>query len=104
MTDEARMRLDVWLWRTRFFKTRTSASDAIESDGARIERAGQVRRIDKPSATLASGDLVSFVNASGSHVLRVLGLPARRGPASEAALCYEAVTTSQHGRAGNHGG
>ena len=53
---------------------------------------------------LASGDLISFVNASGSHVLRVLGLPARRGPASEAALCYEAVTTSQHGRAGTHGG
>jgi ribosome-associated heat shock protein Hsp15 len=103
MTDEARMRLDVWLWRTRFFKTRTSASDAIESEGARIERGGQVRRIDKPSTTLASGDLVSFVNASGSHVLRVLGLPPRRGPASEAVLCYEAVATSQHGRTGGHG-
>jgi ribosome-associated heat shock protein Hsp15 len=97
MTDEARMRLDVWLWRARFFKTRTSASDAIENQGARIERDGQVRRIDKPSATLASGDLVSFVNASGQHVLRVLGLPARRGPASEAALCYETVTSSPAG-------
>jgi ribosome-associated heat shock protein Hsp15 len=95
MSDEARMRLDVWLWRARFFKTRTSASDAIESEGARIERDGQVRRIDKPATQLASGDLVSFVNASGQHVLRVLDLPARRGPASEAALCYEAVTASR---------
>jgi ribosome-associated heat shock protein Hsp15 len=104
MSDGDRMRLDVWLWRTRFFKTRTSSSDAIGTEGARIERDGQVRRIDKPSATLASGDLVSFVNASGQHVLRVLGLPARRGPASEAALCYEAVTASQPEQAGGHGG
>ena len=96
------MRLDVWLWRTRFFKTRTSASDAIETQGARIERDGQVRRIDKPAAPLASGDLVSFVNISGSHVLRVLSLPPRRGPVSEAALCYEAVTTAP--RSASRGG
>ncbi|MEP7209877.1 MAG: hypothetical protein ABI740_03490 [Alphaproteobacteria bacterium] len=95
MTGETRMRLDVWLWRTRFFKTRTSASDAIESDGARIERDGQVRRIDKPATQLASGDLVSFVNTSGQYVLRVLDMPSRRGPASEAALCYETVTSSR---------
>ncbi|MBI1359887.1 MAG: RNA-binding S4 domain-containing protein [Alphaproteobacteria bacterium] len=88
------MRLDVWLWRARFFKTRTSASEEIETHGARIERDGQVRRIDKPSTTVASGDLVSFTNAGGPHLLRVLDLPARRGPAPEAALCYERVTAS----------
>lgn len=86
------MRLDLWLWRTRFFRTRTAASEAIGAEGARIERDGQVRRIDKPAAPLAAGDLVSFANASGPHVLRVLGLPSRRGPATEAALCYEVVT------------
>jgi ribosome-associated heat shock protein Hsp15 len=89
MTGETRMRLDLWLWRTRFFRTRTAASDAIEADGARIERDGQVRRIDKPSATVAAGDLISFATPSGPHVLKIVGLPERRGPAPEAALCYE---------------
>ena len=92
MTGEDRMRLDVWLWRTRFFKTRTAASAAIESEGARVERDGQVRRIDKAATLVTSGDLVNFVNPSGPQVLRVLSLPPRRGPASEAAVCYEHVT------------
>jgi ribosome-associated heat shock protein Hsp15 len=94
MTGEDRMRLDVWLWRIRLFKTRTSASDAIEIEGARIERDGQVRRTDKPATLVTSGDLVNFVSATGPHVLRVLCLPPRRGPATEAALCYEAVTAA----------
>ena len=34
MTEE-RMRLDVFLWRARFFKARTSATEAIEANGAR---------------------------------------------------------------------
>ncbi len=101
MSDDARMRLDVWLWRTRFFKTRTSASEEIESHGARIERGGQVRRIDKPSAMIAPGDLVSFANTGGPQLLRILGLPARRGPAPEAALCYERVDTAPQPNAGS---
>ncbi len=105
MTGEDRMRLDVWLWRTRFFKTRTAASAAIESEGARVERDGQVRRIDKPATLVSSGDLVNFVNPSGPYVLRVLSLPPRRGPASEAAVCYETVTAAPQvaGRDGRRG-
>lgn len=98
MSDEARMRLDVFLWRTRFFKTRTTASEAIETKGARIERDGQVRRIDKPATTVAAGDLLSFPTPPGQRIIRVLSLPARRGPASEAALCYEAVGSASEKR------
>lgn len=90
MTDE-RMRLDVFLWRTRFFKTRTAATEAVERRGARIERDGQVRRIDKPAANVAEGDLLSFASPAGPRIIRILSLPERRGPAPEAALCYEAV-------------
>jgi len=85
------MRLDVFLWRARFFKARTSATEAIEAKGARIERGGQVRRIDKPATPVEAGDVLSFTAPSGSKLVRIMSLPARRGPPAEAALCYEAL-------------
>jgi ribosome-associated heat shock protein Hsp15 len=88
---EDRMRLDVFLWRARFFKARTSATEAIETAGARIERGGQVRRIDKPATPVETGDILSFAAPSGQKLVRILSLPARRGPPAEAAQCYEAV-------------
>ena len=90
MTEE-RMRLDVFLWRARFFKARTSATEAVEASGARIERDGQVRRVDKPATPVEPGDILSFAAPSGRKLVRILALPSRRGPPSEAALCYEAV-------------
>lgn len=90
MTED-RLRLDVFLWRTRFFKARTSATEAIERSGARIERDGLVRRIDKPATSVEPGDILSFKAPSGPKVVRVLALPERRGPPAEAAACYEAL-------------
>jgi ribosome-associated heat shock protein Hsp15 len=89
--NEDRMRLDVFLWRARFFKARTSATEAIETQGARIERDGQVRRIDKPATPVEAGDILAFSAPSGAKLVRILSLPARRGPPAEAALCYEPV-------------
>ncbi len=86
-----RMRLDVFLWRARFFTARTNATEAVEEQGARIERAGQVRRIDKAATPVEPGDILSFRAPSGQKLVRILSLPARRGPPSEAALCYEAI-------------
>ena len=90
MTED-RMRLDVFLWRARFFKARTSATEAIEEKGARIERDGQVRRIDKPATPVEAGDILAFAAPSGSKIVRILSLPLRRGPPAEAALCYELI-------------
>lgn len=90
-TPEDRMRLDVFLWRARFFKARTSATAAIEEKGARIERDGQVRRVDKPATPVEVGDILAFTAPSGSRLVRIVALPPRRGPPAEAALCYEAV-------------
>ena len=90
MTED-RMRLDVFLWRARFFKARTSATEAIETQGARIERDGQVRRIDKPATPVEAGDILAFAAPSGSKIVRILSLPLRRGPHAEAALCYELI-------------
>ncbi|HVY90625.1 MAG TPA: S4 domain-containing protein [Hyphomonadaceae bacterium] len=90
MTEE-RMRLDVFLWRARFFKARTTATEAIEAAGARVERDGQVRRVDKPATPVEPGDILSFACPAGIRLVRILSLPQRRGPPAEAALCYEAV-------------
>jgi ribosome-associated heat shock protein Hsp15 len=91
MTNE-RMRLDVFLWRARFFKARANASEAIEAVGVRIERDSQVRRVDKPATPVEAGDILSFACPAGVRLIRIVALPSRRGPPSEAALCYEAAT------------
>ena len=93
VTDQ-RMRIDVFLWRARFFKARTSASEAIEETGARIERDGQVRRIDKPATQVEAGDILSFVAPGGARLVRIVSLPERRGPPAEAALCYQSLTSA----------
>jgi ribosome-associated heat shock protein Hsp15 len=90
MTED-RMRLDVFLWRARFFKARSGATDAIESSGARVERGGHVRRIGRPATPVEPGDILSFSCPAGPRLVRILSLPARRGPPAEAALCYETL-------------
>jgi ribosome-associated heat shock protein Hsp15 len=98
MTDE-RMRIDIWLWRARFFKARAAAAEAVEAQGLRIERDGQVRRVDKPATPVERGDVLSFGAPSGRRLVKVISLPARRGPPAEAALCYEALEAGDARRA-----
>lgn len=93
------MRLDVWLWRARFFRARSAAADAVEANGFRIERDGQVRRVEKPATPVEPGDLLSFAAPSGRRLVRILSLPARRGPPAEAALCYEPLEAGDARRA-----
>ena len=83
-----KQRLDLFLFRTRFFKTRSAAGKAISSRGVRIHRDGQTRRIDKPSAQVEVGDDISFTQQRDIVTLTIMALPDRRGPASEAQTCY----------------
>ncbi len=85
------LRLDLFLWRTRAFKTRALAGLAIRKKGVRVDRSGQVRRVDKPGTGVAAGDVLIFKR--GDHILTwtITALPERRGPAPEAAACYEAA-------------
>lgn len=88
------LRLDVWLWRARFFKTRTLATDYVNGRGVRISRAGQVRKVTKPSATIIPGDVLTFSRGGTIHIIEVLAIGTRRGPASEAATLYQTVEGS----------
>ena len=85
--DEA-LRLDVWLWRARFFKTRALAMAHIKRRGVRITRHGDTRRVDKPSATVRVGDILTFSKAKVIQTLQVAAFGVRRGPASEAQTLY----------------
>ena len=84
----ARQRVDIWLWRARFAKTRAAASRLVAEGGVRLVRDGATRRLDKASATLACGDALVFPQDGGLRMVRVEGLGVRRGPPAEAQTLY----------------
>ncbi|HLW27658.1 MAG TPA: RNA-binding S4 domain-containing protein [Kiloniellales bacterium] len=79
------LRLDKWLVFARFFKTRSVAAGVVESGRLRIDGAS----VTKPHYKLRIGEVLTFPQGSFVRVVRVVTLPARRGPAPEAQLCYE---------------
>lgn len=81
-------RADVWLWRARFFKTRTLAARTIEDGGVRIARAGARLPLDKPSRALRPGDVLTFSQGPRWLAVKVEALGERRGPAPEAQTLY----------------
>lgn len=82
------LRLDIWLWRARFYKTRTLSAEAITKRGVRVNRTGQVRKITKPGATVAPGDVLTFRLGPHIRTIEVIGLGTRRGPPAEAQALY----------------
>lgn len=83
------MRLDRWLWHARIYKTRTLSAEMVAGGKVRVN--GRVTT--KPAAPVGPGDVLTLVQGREVRVLRVTGLPARRGPATEAQAHYEEVTT-----------
>jgi ribosome-associated heat shock protein Hsp15 len=90
-----RCRLDVWLWRARFFKTRSLAASAVEAGGVYLERNGQSRVAGKPATAVLPGDGLSLRKGGAVRTLRVLALGVRRGPPAEARALYEALDASE---------
>ena len=87
MSEEA-CRIDVWLWRARFFKTRSLAAKAVEEGRIRLSRSGLDSRLDKPSRTVRPGDGLVFALGGRLVAVRVEALGERRGPATEAKALY----------------
>jgi ribosome-associated heat shock protein Hsp15 len=81
------LRLDKYLWFARIVKTRAAAQALAEQGRLRIGG----RLVDRAHAPVRVGDVLSFALNGRVRVLRVLALPARRGPAAEASLLYEEV-------------
>jgi ribosome-associated heat shock protein Hsp15 len=91
----AKLRLDVWLWRARLFKTRALAAAAVEAGAVWVMRAGQSRVAERPGMTIAVGDGVTVRRRVGAgfvlDTVRVAGLGVRRGPPLEARTLYEPI-------------
>lgn len=81
-------RIDVWLWRARFFKTRALSAKFAESGLLRLERFGQTSRIQKAGHAVRIGDRLTFAIGTRLVDVRVLDIGERRGPASEAQGLY----------------
>lgn len=87
ISEREALRLDKWLWLTRFCKTRAIGQKLAGKGRIRIN--GRV--VDKPHALVRVGDVLTLPLPAGVKVIRVLSLPVRRGPAVEAQATYDVV-------------
>jgi ribosome-associated heat shock protein Hsp15 len=87
-------RIDRWLFAVRLFKSRSMAADAV--NGGKVHINGE--RV-KPSRGVQSGDTVTFIRGTVEFECVVSAVPVRRGPASEAARCYDETPASEARRA-----
>jgi len=78
------VRLDKWLWASRFFKSRKDAVDAIT--GGKVHLNGI--RV-KPARNLQINDRLKITRNNEKYHITVLGLNDKRRPAKEAQLLYE---------------
>lgn len=84
-------RVDVWLWRARFFKTRSLAARMVEEGCIRLARNGAEFDLDKPSRSVRPGDRLVLIRDERRLAVRVEALGERRGPAPEARALYSVV-------------
>lgn len=89
--SETGCRADVWLWRARFFKTRSLAAKFLDEGKVRLTRAGAETRIDKCARPVKVGDQLVFAVGGKLIAVAVEGLGERRGPPAEARGLYSAL-------------
>ncbi|MBA5685494.1 RNA-binding S4 domain-containing protein [Rugamonas apoptosis] len=88
------VRLDKWLWAARFFKTRSLATEAVDSGRVKLD-GDHV----KPARALRVGDKLAIDNGSDRWEVLVLGLSDVRAAAPIARTLYEETAASVTARA-----
>lgn len=91
-------RIDVWLWRARFLKTRALAAAFVEDGKVRrasLQPGGHPTRLHKAGAPVRPGDILVFALTGRLIQARIKALGTRRGPAAEAQTLYEFVEEAE---------
>ncbi|MEO6364915.1 MAG: S4 domain-containing protein [Luteimonas sp.] len=83
------IRLDIWLWAARFYKTRAVAKQAIET--GKVDVGGDRA---KPSRNVRVGDALKIVRGDDTFGVEVTGLSEKRGASSVAQTLYRETETS----------
>jgi len=86
LTQPGTARIDRWLFAVRLFKSRSLAAQAVA--GGRVHVNGE--RV-KAAREVHPGDRVSFVRSAVEFECVVVGVPLRRGPASETARVSQGI-------------
>lgn len=86
----AGLRIDRLLWQLRLVRSRTAGTRLANAGHARING----RRVANAHQSVKAGDVLTLPTPHGPRAIRVLAIPARRGPAAEARACYEAIGES----------
>jgi ribosome-associated heat shock protein Hsp15 len=73
------VRLDVWLWAARFFKTRSLAKQAIEGGKVEVNDA-----TPKPARAVHVDDRIRITRGIERMQVRVAAIGSARGPATQA--------------------
>lgn len=87
MSELAKVRIDKWLWATRWFKTRSLASEACQSGKIKVNGVNA-----KPATNVQIGHQVQLNKNGIRYVLQVEGLIEKRVGAPEAQKCYTDLT------------
>lgn len=82
-TPVAAVRLDVWLWAARFYRTRSLAKQAVET--GKVDVAGQR---PKSSRAVRVGEALQISRGDEVFDIQVRGLSEMRGPAPVAQQLY----------------
>jgi ribosome-associated heat shock protein Hsp15 len=88
------LRIDKWLWCSRFFKTRSVAQEAVE--GGHVQVNGERVKASRP---VKVGDRLLVTRGQERYEVDVLSIPVRRGPATEARQHYHETAESEAARA-----
>ncbi len=92
--DNEKIRIDKWLWAARFYKTRSLAVDAIERGKVLLNQVAV-----KPAKTVGCGDKLDLRLGPYHHLIEVLAISNKRGPAPEAQKLYHETDASREQRA-----
>lgn len=80
-----RLRIDLWIWRARFARSRPLAQELVEKGRVRVNR----DKVKTPGRRVGIGDVITIAAHRQVRVVRILALPDRRGSPPVARTLYE---------------